>query len=229
VPLAVFNNVEGADHRVLSRFKEPAWNNPVVRIVDADEKPLAPRFAGDYSTAGLAANLIAALKKAKRPVPGYLRLLALRPSGSATFSMHCFWAGEAALGALDGVAETRTGWQNGREVVELRYDGRRLDRELLAKAAKQAGFSAETAGKLSPSPKDDKYRLRRSLYRFVPMTRAQASKVNAALGRSSDPRRWLSPRQLRLLRRVEARPKAGWPVVYARCDAAAFEKAEAVE
>ncbi|HEY3245572.1 MAG TPA: thioredoxin family protein, partial [Phycisphaerae bacterium] len=36
VPVAVYNNIPGADEQTLKAFKEPAWNNPVVRIIDAE-------------------------------------------------------------------------------------------------------------------------------------------------------------------------------------------------
>jgi hypothetical protein len=69
VAVAVYNNVGGADRAVLNRYREPTWNNPVVRVVDADERALAPRLAGDYSLAGLARNLAAGLEAAGRPKP----------------------------------------------------------------------------------------------------------------------------------------------------------------
>ena len=50
----------------------------------------------------------------------------------------------------------------------------------------------------------------RTPLRFVPMTGAQASKVNAALGGRGDPLRLLSPRQRALAAAVGASPTAGW-------------------
>ena len=34
VPLAIFNNKGGKDKKILDKYGEPSWNNPVVRIVD---------------------------------------------------------------------------------------------------------------------------------------------------------------------------------------------------
>ena len=34
IPLAIYNNKGGHDGEVLLMYNEPAWNNPVVRIVD---------------------------------------------------------------------------------------------------------------------------------------------------------------------------------------------------
>lgn len=73
--VAIQNNREGADADVLKRFDEKAWDNPVVRFADADGKDLAPRFAGDWTLAGLVRSMKAAMVAAKRPVPAYLALL----------------------------------------------------------------------------------------------------------------------------------------------------------
>ena len=54
VPVAVFNNIDGADREILLSFGEPTWNNPDVRIIDHDRNPLADRLADDYTVGGLA-------------------------------------------------------------------------------------------------------------------------------------------------------------------------------
>ena len=43
VPVAVYNNIKGDDERTLKFFKEPAWNNPVVRIMTNDRTALGKR------------------------------------------------------------------------------------------------------------------------------------------------------------------------------------------
>jgi hypothetical protein len=75
VPVAIHNNKPGRDAEILKRFGEKAWNNPVVRFLDAVGEDLVPRRGGVYSAAGIAARMVTALQAAKRPVPGYLRLL----------------------------------------------------------------------------------------------------------------------------------------------------------
>lgn len=72
VAVAVYNNVPGEDRKVLEHYREPTWNNPVVRVVDAEERALAPRLAGDYSLAGLARTMASALERAGRPKPATL-------------------------------------------------------------------------------------------------------------------------------------------------------------
>ncbi|MGK0366504.1 MAG: hypothetical protein ACI85O_003577 [Saprospiraceae bacterium] len=76
IPLAIHNNKGGEDAKVLKYFGEPAWNNPVVRIVNNGKKDLIPRVNGNYSKWGLANAMIRALDNAGTVAPGYLELLA---------------------------------------------------------------------------------------------------------------------------------------------------------
>lgn len=252
VPVAIYNNAGGADRRVLESFSEPTWNNPVVRIVDADRRALAPRLAGDYSVGGLATTMVKALERAQRPVPAYLALLAEETKRGArkeaVFSMYCFWSGEACLGRIDGVTGTRTGFLGGREVVEVTYDPTRLPYEGLVTRAKAAGcasgvFADEgrldaarevfgdaarlAEGGLRPSKKDDDHALRATPWRHVPMTELQATRANALLAAGGDPAAVMSPRQRALYAAVRADPEAGWPVALGAGDLAeAFARAE---
>ncbi len=111
VPCLVFNNKPGRDEELRARFGEPAWNNPVVRFVTPDGTDLVARKDGVWTTPAIAARLVEALAAAKRPVPAYLSNLALELNAKreqALFTMGCFWEGEAALGAQEGVLETTT-------------------------------------------------------------------------------------------------------------------------
>ena len=49
VPLAIYNNKRGHDEEVLAIYKEPAWNNPVLRVVDAEGKSIIDRLSGQYT------------------------------------------------------------------------------------------------------------------------------------------------------------------------------------
>lgn len=203
VPIAIFNNAEGADRAVLKSFNEPEWNNPVVRIIGADRQELAPRVDGDYSTRGIVLAMTESLKKSGRAVPGYLSLLAEeaapRAKQSAVYSMHCFWEGEAHLGGVEGVLSTRTGFAGGKEVVEVIFDADLLNRSTLDARAKQMSCLREDApGAVRPSTKDEKYQLRGTPYEAVPMTALQATRLNAAVGAGSDAKAILSPRQIAL-------------------------------
>lgn len=203
VPLAIHNNRPGADAAVLARFGEPAWNNPVMRFVDAGGRDVLPRRDGLYGTHEVAARLVAALEAAHRPVPDYLRLLADELNhGTATVTLgtHCFWEGEAALGGADGVCRTRAVYAGAGEAVEVTYDPARQDPAALARIA-HARILSRTPN--TPAPDSDQKRhLHRSSLRFVPLTAAQAARVNAALAAGTDATRWLSPRQRALAARV---------------------------
>ena len=68
--------------------------------------------------------------------------------------------------------------------------------------------------------KEQQYYLYKSPLRYVPMTAAQRTRINAAIGarggyaaNAGDAwRRFLSPRQVVWLQQVEASPQKGWPV-----------------
>lgn len=66
VPLCIYNNTR-ADHddEIRKRYKEPAWNNPVVRIVSPETgKDLVEPVRTDWS----AKALLAAMEEALRSV-----------------------------------------------------------------------------------------------------------------------------------------------------------------
>ncbi len=196
VAVVVYNNIGADDRRVLELFKEPAWNNPVLRLFTPDGRELAR--LDTPSLAQVTRALSEALTASGRPVPPYLSLLADETRGGSPhqYAMGCFWEGEASLGKLDGVTSTRTGFVKGREVVEVTYAG---DARALDAAAAAKGYSA-VSGELRASPDDDKKQLQGTRYRFVPLTPLQKTRINAAV---RDGERWLSPRQLELYRRGE--------------------------
>ena len=61
VPVFVSNNEPGPDRAVLERFGEPTWNNPAVRFLGPDGRPVAPRLYGDWTSAALAEHMVTAL------------------------------------------------------------------------------------------------------------------------------------------------------------------------
>ncbi len=227
VPVAVLNNEPGPDREVLKRYDEPAWNNPVVRFLDAEGRDLIPRAAGVWTPHGIATRMVRALEVADRPVPGYLELAvyetAPRRTGRALFATHCFWEGEACAGALPGVVSTEAAWLGGREIVEVTYDagatsyegllvalqGRGCadaifarDARELASARRVFGAAAlEAPGEPRRARESDQDRhLRRSALASLELTPLQRTRVNSALGLGRDPLRWLSPRQRARLR-----------------------------
>ena len=90
IPLAIHNNKGGTDAETLKRFNEPAWNNPVVRIVDANGKDVVARLNGNYSAAGLASTMSQAIikntsRKKIVSIIGTISIRALRISGGLNF------------------------------------------------------------------------------------------------------------------------------------------------
>ena len=223
VPVAIYNNADGDDARALERFAEPAWNNPVVRFLDPLGKDVIPRKDGVWTAAALAARMTTTLAAAKREVPLWWKLAELdarTPELSrAVFAMHCFWVGQARLGALDGVADARPAFIGELEVVDVRYDPARLSLANLAAAASKSGCAdrvwlerdldlaaaravlgeraqrLEAALKLAPES-DDLRSLKASAWARAELVRSQAVWFNAVL--AADPGAaplGLSPRQ----------------------------------
>lgn len=252
VPLAIYNNIGGHDSKVLTSFGEPSWNNPVIRIMTPDRKELAPRLTGDYSQLGIVNSMIHALENNNQIVPDYLRLLKQELSARASrtdkavFAMSCFWSGEGALGRIEGVTSTKPGFMEGREVVEVEYDPDLISYNDLLRTAKrdqvadqvfvndenQKDVAEKSVGKSSVSEirdfrpdRDPKHYLSRTIYRYVPMTSLQASRVNAAIGSGRSPDNYLSPRQLELLKYIKNHPEINWQSTVGRDFAAEWESA----
>ncbi len=210
VPVSVNNRGNTAkDKELLARFEEPYLNYPVVRFLDADAIDVIERKDRVYSNGALSARMIEALEQRDAEVPEYLRLFALehsdRAHAQATFQMHCYWEGEAALGAIRGVVTTRSGWANGAEVVSVTYNPTVIDEKALYTVADRSECSVVTVpteNVRDAKASDQTFALRRTEYRYVPMTLAQRTKVNSAIRLRVDPDVYLSPRQLELLEHV---------------------------
>lgn len=237
VPLAIHNNKQGEDARVLKSFGEPSWNNPVVRIVNKEKKDIVARLGSNYSKAGLIQTMIAALEASENEVPYYLRLLndeftaQQSETETATVAMACFWTGEGALGAIDGVVKTEAGWMSGKEVVRLEYDPEIVSYESILQQAKkdrvayhvftnapsQVAVAKSVIGNKSVSKKDKfrldrdpKYYLSRTHYKFLPMTEIQAARVNHLIGKRIAPDEVLSPRQIELANFIKENKSKNW-------------------
>lgn len=229
VPVFIYNNRGGEDSKILERFGEPAWNFQVIRFLDVDGRDIIPRRDGVWSVAGVARRMVDALEAADRPAPKYLRAVAAgfdtADHGVSAFAVHCFWAGEVALGRIDGVVETEAGWIDRREVTRVVYDRRKLSAQSLAEMAREADSALEVylpgdeAGRLkgidaepldgryskAPVPDQKKQLQQWPAIREVPgLTEMQLTKINAFLpaGRAAA-LAWLSPRQRRALEMAE--------------------------
>ncbi|HEX5054415.1 MAG TPA: VPGUxxT family thioredoxin-like (seleno)protein, type 2 [Planctomycetota bacterium] len=207
VPVAVRNNVEGKEQQVLQRYDEPASNNPVVRFVDAAGNDLLPRKDGVWDAHGIAARMIAALEKAKVPVPGYLRIAHAESdpdTAKAVFAMHCFWEGEAVLGALDGVTATRSAFAGNAEVVEVTFRPAVLSEAALTERAQAKSCKTVTGGVLKQAPaSDQQHALGGTPYGKLDLSPMQRTKVHSALTLGTDAKVWLTPAQVAALAKLQ--------------------------
>ena len=218
IPLAIHNNKGGDDATVLNRYNEPAWNNPVVRIVDESGEDILKRLSGNYSLAGLSSYLANALIKEKGKAPAYLQLLADELTAEAngtmqhTYSMYCFWTGEALFGKVNGVIKTSAGFQGGKEVVIVEYDPHLVAASKLHEIAENHKCNIVTSGtfRMDATPK---YYLSNSKYKTVPMTELQKCRVNSALAEGQNPDEFLSKRQLGYLKKEPIKNKVGMTLV----------------
>ncbi len=245
VPVAIYNNHGGDDEKILKSFREPSWNNPVVRIITPDRDELAPRLSGNYTKSGLVRAMITALENDNRSVPQYLTLLAQELSArsgrseQAIFAMHCFWVGEGRLAPINGVISTKPGFMGGREVVEVKFNPDVISySDLLSKArsnnvashvysvnSKQGEAANRIVGSKDVSPAADfradsrpKYYMSGTLYKYVPMTNTQIARVNAALGSMQSPDSYLSPRQLEIYRYIREHQDLNWTDIVRSAD-----------
>jgi len=219
IPLAIHNNKGGHDKDVLELFGEPSWNNPVVRIVNEKGEDLVHRIAGKYSVDGVVEGMLSALKKDKKQIPQYLRLLQeeskakRKRSSESYYSMYCFWSGEGHLGAKDGVISTSPGFMDGREVVKVIYDVEKLSEKTLDAYAKKAKCSPMAASSFRED-KDPQYYLKKSMYSKIPLTPMQRTKMNSAIAAAKNPEVYLSPTQMAWIREIKAHKKSSRVQVY---------------
>ena len=210
IPLAIFNNKGGDDARVLAKYGEPSWNNPVVRIVDAQGKDLVERVAGNYSPQGLYGAMAQTMINRKTTIPGYMEVLGLELTAAATpvkeayYQMYCFWSGEHHLGNNDAILTTEPGFLNGHEVVKVKYDPAKTSEAELARYAAKKDIKPVKGGNgYRIAAKDHYYQLQQTDYVYLPLTEVQKTKMNAAYGRGEDLNRYLSPRQVAYLETVQ--------------------------
>ena len=224
VPVCVYNNKGGKDAEALKTFGEPAWNNPVVRIVRADCKDVVLRMPDFNSSFQLVNGMRRALELSGAIVPRYLELLeeelSAREAGleTATFSMYCFWSGEGTFGEIAGVVETQPGFQDGKEVVQVQFNPAVVKKADLEKLTQPKNISACSKNDGFRSDREPKYYLAQTDYKFVPMTSLQACRANSLAGKSQSPDELLSPRQLALLKKIKENPKKKWANMIGRKD-----------
>lgn len=208
IPLAIFNNKGGKDKEILSKYNEPSWNNPAVRIVNTEGRNVIPRIYGNYSSKALYKSMVKALESYGKTVPKYFELFGeeLAAKGKAKekhFQMYCFWSGEKQLGKVDGVLNTESGFMNHAEVVKITYDPNVLSETSLEKYAKKNSMKAVNYHSSYRIAKNDvHYFLRNTDFQYLPLSALQQTKINSALGSGKSGEAYLSPTQRNWLKTI---------------------------
>lgn len=228
IPLAIFNNKGGHDAEILKKYKEPSWNNPVVRIINTSGRNVVSRISGDYSAVTLLKRMGESLTSRGRDIPQYMTLLEQELSAKATgslkekhFQMYCFWTGEKQLGKVDGVLNVESGFMNYGEVVKVTYDSKKVKEEDLEVYAKKNSFRPVASNDSYRTANSDvHYYLKHTDYKYLPLTPLQQTKINSAIGQGKNPQAMLSPLQRKWL--IQIKKKSITPKVLLTSD---FEKA----
>ena len=121
--------------------------------------------------------------------------------------------GETEFGLLNGVVKTRQAWAGETEVVEVIYDPKVVTRKELDAFATKNEFWVQNELPLKTSAramelrmdKEQKYYLLQSPLKNLPMSEAQACRVNASL--EGDWKQYLSPSQIKLATKL-MKPKS---------------------
>ena len=213
IPLAIHNNKQGEDQKILDLYNEPAWNNPVVRIVNEAGKDITTRISGNYTALGLANGMADALLKQGKEIPIYLNLLIdeleaqnqIYETAESYYQMYCFWSGEGHLGQKEGVLKTEPGFMDGHEVVKVIHNTEVLPKNELDEFAQTADCQPidNSTSKEFRADKDLQYYLKNSIYAYLPLSHIQRTKINSALGQKSDPTVYLSPTQMLWLHKAQ--------------------------
>lgn len=215
IPLAIFNNKGGEDAKILKKYNEPSWNNPVVRIVNENGDNLVERLASDYSAKGLYKRMEKALGVYGNALPVYMKLLgkefSVPNTQEAYFKMYCFWSGEKALGAHKDVLTTTAGFMDNHEVVKVVYNPTQVTHEQLSQYALQHKITPIAKTQFRWAEKDEDYYLQRSSFKYLPLSEIQKTKINSALGQGKPAVQFLSPSQKKWLHQISENKS---PILY---------------
>ncbi len=235
IPLAIYNNKGGKDKKILQKYNEPSWNNPVVRIVNINGENTVNRIAGNYSAVRLYKAMQESLLNAGKDIPGYMKLLGDELFASSSnsvketyFKMYCFWTGEKQLGKVDGVLSTEAGFMSGHEVVKVKYDADVINEAKIAKLVKHVDFTPIKKGNYRTATNDVQYYLEHTNYKYLPLTELQKTKINSALGSRKSAEHYLSPKQLKWLKALN-RSKRKHDVLFNKDFVQAWKKKSALK
>ena len=103
----------------------------MVRFWNSEGQDIIPRKDKIWTIGKLAQRMVKALEKSHKPIPPYLKGIALEYENpylkTINFALYCFWTGEFKLGKIPGVVKTEAGFFKGKEVTQVWYDSRIID------------------------------------------------------------------------------------------------------
>lgn len=207
VPLAIYNNVGGEDKKILDKFNEQAWNNPVVRFINEIGIDLVPKLEFSLNPFLLHEKMKNVLLRTNKPVPLYFELLAdelkiLYGISKVTYyETPCFWSGETSMIQHPMVLATEAGWIGHKEVVKVHYDPDRGSLAALNEYAIKEGFYVMDTFADYRKDMNPQYYLKGSIFGLLPLSYTQRSVLNYAIPYQKDgvAEMYLSPLQVELL------------------------------
>ena len=201
IPLAIYNNKPGKDAEILKRYNEPSWNNPVTYFIDSEGKSIVNKLANNYEPFALYNKILEVFDVKHREVPLYFALLkkdimlAYGKTKRVIYETPCFWSGETTFAQHPAVYATMPGFIGSREVVDVQYDEQLITRNELDSFALEQGFFLIEPSSSFRIDKDPQYYLKKTNYKYLPLSFAQKTIINYAIPYKENPEKYLSPKQ----------------------------------
>ena len=202
IPLAIYNNKGGKDAEILRKYNEPSWNNPVAHFIDSNGNNIISKLANNYEPLSMYNKIVEVLQKTKGEIPDYVTLLGQELKinygkvSRTVYETPCFWSGETTLAQQKSVFTTLAGFIGNREVVVVDFDEKISSLEELNNFSKEQGFFLIDKHSNFKVDKDPQYYLKKTNYKYLPLSKTQKTKINLAIPYKMDPEKYLSPKQL---------------------------------
>ena len=204
--LGIYNNKAGKDAIILAKYDETSWNNPVAHFVNKDGLDIIEKLSNNYHPLAMLDKMIEALAVLNKELPDYIVLFQKELKieyglvDETIYETPCFWSGETTFAQHDAVFATLPGFIGNREVVKINYDANLISLAALNNFALEQGFFLIEEHFKFKIDKDPHYYLKKTKYKYFPLTSTQKTAINFAIPYKKDPDRHLSPKQLNWLK-----------------------------
>ncbi len=91
---------------------------------------------------------------------------------------------------------------NGHEVVKVVYDKQKTNTNEISKKVKSDKFSFVTDPSKFRMDRDPQYYLKKSVYKYLPLSESQRTKINSAIAQRTNPDVYLSPTQYKWKKKI---------------------------